>query len=59
MFTTEIIKIISLPSKMGEKTQANQKLPPNPTETLVTQAFTSAVQRVMWLAHAPEQPSLQ
>lgn len=43
---------------MGEKIWANVKLPLKCTETLVTWAFVSAVQRDMWLAHAPEQPSL-
>lgn len=44
---------------MWEKKQTKGKLPPNPTEMLVTQAFISAVCLLMWLAHALEQPSLQ
>lgn len=56
---TNIIKIISLSSKTGEKRQATQKLLPNPTEMLVTWAFPLAAQPVMWLAHAPEHPSIQ
>lgn len=59
IYIAERIKIIPFPSKMGEKRKVNWKLALNPTETLLTWAFASAVQQVTWLAHAPGQASLQ